>query len=150
MFSFDWEYRPGVGNPADALSRLPTHGQESTAAVIPTCARARAHKSEGCTSAGNAVSATSPTSDPLSAGPICTGDMLGQCRLAYDMDPWFRILLIEVDTKKRLSLMMVCGDLHNTFDMHSTHDYLRAVRLEVDHDVSRAGQFGTISVYHFD
>lgn len=87
MFNFDWEYRPGAGNPADPLSRLTTHGQDCALAVIQTRAKAKAQANDYVsTTEGPSASARMPSC----AGPAFPGDMWAQCAEGYDSDVWFQ------------------------------------------------------------
>lgn len=98
LFDLSWKYRPGVNNPADALSRLacllgPDVGllmvmqlRPRVLAKTPTPTAAAAPLRPRVKPEARKVLAPARTRELMSLGPI-----LKKCKLGYETDPWFTV-----------------------------------------------------------
>jgi hypothetical protein len=114
-FQIKWEYRPGVGNPADPLSRLSTHLQEAALTTV--------------TARPNKRQKPNPQVD--------LSDVERQCKENYAKDPWFR------NPKHTESLELIDGLYYKTSRLCvPSNATLRTFLIDMAHTPPLAGHGG--------
>ena len=159
-FDFEWKYRPGKGNPADSLSRLPAIPSMQLACMLLLPLRLQRQramparyrdayeppvkkrqpstaKTAGGTSKGKKKQPAKPRVNP-DAGERCMPRLLDRCRDGYKSDPWFQ------DDTNTASLRFLNGLYQNEKDIIYVPDVdtLRVEILSEIHDTPFGGHLG--------
>jgi hypothetical protein len=128
-FDFEWKYRPGATNPADALSRVELVEPQVLANFLTLCASTR-------TSLGVPKAVPKGVRKP--------GHLLDRCRAGYKADPWFVSKAEEL--KPQLGLDKLYRDRRGAVLVPDVGSLRRDILKEV-HDSPYGGHLGSARTY---